>query len=189
VKSISDHWSAGVSFWYDWDTFKNISSNKGVAPAVEYNLFPYSESTRRELRSLYLLHYRDRAYVDTTLYDKIAEKLLYQSLDITLELTERWGLVETTLSAANYLHDFKKNMLSFRVNLSLRLFRGLSVDFSGQYSAVHDQIHLAKGGGSEEDILLRRKEQATNYRYSSSIGISYTFGSIYSNVVNPRFGN
>jgi hypothetical protein len=27
----------------------------------------------------------------------------------------------------------------------------------------------------------------TSYRYYSAIGVSYTFGSIYNNVVNPRF--
>ena len=35
---------------------------------------------------------------------------------------------------------------------------------------------------------LRRKAQATSYNYSISVGLRYTFGSIYSNVVNPRFG-
>jgi len=47
---------------------------------------------------------------------------------------------------------------------------------------------LAKGEASLEEILLRRKELATEYEYSLSIGLSFTFGSIYSNVVNPRFG-
>ena len=29
---------------------------------------------------------------------------------------------------------------------------------------------------------------ATNYNYRFSVGVSYTFGSIYSSIVNPRFG-
>ncbi|MFO7924858.1 MAG: hypothetical protein R6U58_14325 [Bacteroidales bacterium] len=29
----------------------------------------------------------------------------------------------------------------------------------------------------------------TQYMYFSSFGLTYTFGSIYSNVVNPRFGS
>jgi len=56
------------------------------------------------------------------------------------------------------------------------------------YSQIHNQISLPKGGATLEEILLNRKILATNYSYSMSIGFSYTFGSIYSNVVNPRFG-
>jgi hypothetical protein len=44
-------------------------------------------------------------------------------------------------------------------------------------------------GASLEDVLLMRKQLATSYEYYFSIGLSYTFGSIYSNVVNPRFGS
>jgi hypothetical protein len=47
---------------------------------------------------------------------------------------------------------------------------------------------LVKGEATLEEILLRRKELATEYEYSISVGLSFTFGSIYSNVVNPRFG-
>jgi hypothetical protein len=53
---------------------------------------------------------------------------------------------------------------------------------------IHDQISLKKGQASLESVLLRRTMLETNYQYYFSIGLSYTFGSIYSNVVNPRFG-
>jgi hypothetical protein len=43
-------------------------------------------------------------------------------------------------------------------------------------------------GASYEDILLMRKQLATSFEYYFYVGLSYTFGSIYSNVVNPRFG-
>ena len=39
-----------------------------------------------------------------------------------------------------------------------------------------------------DELLLRRTELATEFNYSLSVGFSYTFGSVYSNVVNPRFG-
>jgi hypothetical protein len=29
----------------------------------------------------------------------------------------------------------------------------------------------------------------TTYNYFAMVGLSYTFGSIYTNVVNPRFGS
>lgn len=37
-------------------------------------------------------------------------------------------------------------------------------------------------------MLRRRQALATDYEYELSIGISYTFGSIFNNIVNPRFG-
>ncbi|UCE42062.1 MAG: hypothetical protein JSV17_03545 [Candidatus Aminicenantes bacterium] len=39
-----------------------------------------------------------------------------------------------------------------------------------------------------EEVLLRQKQLATGYTYSMSVGLSYTFGSLKSKVVNPRFG-
>ncbi|MFH1686770.1 MAG: hypothetical protein ABIE70_04525 [bacterium] len=48
---------------------------------------------------------------------------------------------------------------------------------------------MRKGEASDEDVLLRRHELATSYDYYMSVGISYTFGSIYNDVVNARFGN
>jgi hypothetical protein len=38
-------------------------------------------------------------------------------------------------------------------------------------------------------ILVRMRELATGYRYYFSVGVSYSFGSIFNNVVNPRFGS
>jgi len=54
---------------------------------------------------------------------------------------------------------------------------------------VHDQLSLVKGGATTEEILLHRKELETQYRYYVSFGLTYTFGSIYNNVVNPRFSS
>ncbi|MBD3182369.1 hypothetical protein GF312_08760 [Candidatus Poribacteria bacterium] len=73
-------------------------------------------------------------------------------------------------------------------NLNIRLFEGFSIDVFGSLSRIHDQLALQKGELSQEDILLRRRELSTQYSYYGSIGLRYTFGSIFSNVVNPRFG-
>ena len=54
------------------------------------------------------------------------------------------------------------------------------------YEFIHDQVSLRKGDASIEDILLNRKEVSTTYGYETSVGITYRFGSIYNNVVNPR---
>lgn len=63
------------------------------------------------------------------------------------------------------------------------------MNFGGGASMIHDQLSLVKQNLTYDQILLQRKEIATQYEYYLSFGLSYTFGSIYNNVVNPRFGN
>ncbi|MBT5056892.1 MAG: hypothetical protein HOM68_10170, partial [Gemmatimonadetes bacterium] len=70
--------------------------------------------------------------------------------------------------------------------LSVRLFRGLSLRVEGGVDRINDQLSLAAGEASLEEILLRRRELATDYEVWGQIGFSYTFGSIYNNVVNNR---
>lgn len=189
VKSLSDHWSVGSWFYLSSSTYSNIDYKISPAPAVEFNLFPYSESTRRQLRFLYKVGYNYSDYMEETIYEKMSENLFDQSLSVTLELKEPWGSVSTTLTGSHYFHDFSKNRLVLSTDLSLRLVKGLSLNVFGRYSRIHDQLSLPKGGASYEEILLRRKELATTYSYFASIGLSYTFGSVFSNVVNPRFGS
>ncbi len=188
VKSLTDHWSLGGTLAGNSSTYRNIDWEAIVSPAVEYNLFPYSESTRRELRLLYKVNASHHDYVDTTVYGETAESLFGQSLDINLELTERWGTVRVGLEASHYFHDLEKNRLEFSTNLSLRLFRGLSLTVSGSFDRIHDQLSLPAGGATQEEIYLRLRELETEWERNVMIGLSYTFGSIYSNVVNPRFG-
>ncbi len=41
---------------------------------------------------------------------------------------------------------------------------------------------------TDEEIVVRQRQLATSFRYYTSFGISYRFGAIFNNVVNPRFG-
>lgn len=41
---------------------------------------------------------------------------------------------------------------------------------------------------NDTDILIRLRQLQSGYSYFMSVGLSYTFGSIFNNVVNPRFG-
>jgi hypothetical protein len=71
----------------------------------------------------------------------------------------------------------------------VRLVQGLSLNLSGHVSSINDQIYLPRDGASDEEILVQQRERATSYKYSVSLGLSYTFGSIFNNVVNPRFAS
>jgi len=188
VKSLSDHWSVGVSLGAASSIFKNIKFALSPAPAIEYNLFPYSQSTRRQLRFMYKIGFNTVHYREETIYNKTSENLWNESLSVTLDLREKWGSISTSLEGSHYFHDFSKNRLMLWGGISLRLLKGLNFNINVNYSRIHDQLSLARSSASLEEVLLRRKQLATTYNYYLSIGLSYTFGSIHSKVVNPRFG-
>jgi len=189
VKSISDHWSYGGSFYIGSSSFSNLDLSTTIMPGIEYDLFPYSESTRRQLRLLYSIGYNYVNYSDTTIFNLIREGHMQHSFSAAYEVVQKWGSIDVSMEYSNYLHDWSKNNLSLDGYLSLRIAKGLKVTFGGGASLIHDQLGLVKGGATAEEILLQRKELATQFQYFTSFGFSYTFGSIYNNVVNPRFGN
>ncbi|MCX7974783.1 MAG: hypothetical protein N3B16_09845 [Candidatus Aminicenantes bacterium] len=188
VKSLSDHWSVGGYLNMSSSVYNNIKFSLNPAPAIEYNVFPYSESTRRELRFLYRIGFNAVSYREETIYFKTAENLWSQSLTATLELKEPWGSWEASIRGSHYFHDFSKNRLRLSSRLYLRLFKGLAVGLNGYYDRVRDQLSLRRGEATLEEVLLRRTQLETSYEYSLSVTLNYSFGSIFSNVVNPRFG-
>jgi hypothetical protein len=56
-------------------------------------------------------------------------------------------------------------------------------------SIVRDQVFLPKGDASADDILSRRRQLQTNYNFFMGFGVTYRFGSVLNNFVNPRFNN
>jgi len=189
VRSLNDHWSVGAFFSGDTSTYHNIKMGWTPAPAIEFDLFPYSESTKKQLRFLYRLNFRNVRYRQETIFFKTRENLWQQALSVTLELRRPWGTVSTSLEGAHYLHDFSKNHVELWADISLRVFHGFNFNISGSYSRIRDQLSLARMGASLEEVLLRRRQLATTYQYYFSIGLSYRFGSVRSQVVNPRFGD
>lgn len=189
VKSLGEHWSVGGYLSLASSSYSNIQFALRPAPAVEYDFFPYSQSTRKQLRLLYKLNFNAIRYQEETIYLKTRENLWNEDLSITMELKEKWGTISASLEGSHYFHDLRKYHVQLYSEVSLRLYKGLSLDIYGSGSRIHDQLSLPKMGASLEDVLLMRKQLATSYEYYFSIGLSYTFGSIYSNVVNPRFGS
>lgn len=189
VKSLGEHWSAGVRWNLSASTQINYDLNNDLMPAIEYDLFPYSEATHRQLRILYSAGYRFSNYIDTSWYNYIKENRPRQELSIGYMVQEKWGSINLSLTGASFLHDLSKNSLEVGGSVRLRLFKGLSLNISGNAAYIGDQLNLAKGELSEAERLLRLKQQATSFDLGGSVGLNYTFGSIYNNVVNPRFNS
>lgn len=188
IRSLTDHWSIGVFTGISSESFRNIEYDISLGPGLEYNIFPYSESTRRQLSFTYMIGPTYSDYIEETIYLKDKEKLFGQELSISLELEQPWGTVNTFLSGSHYFHDFQKNKLQAGGFISVNIFKGLSLYITGSISGIHDQLSLPRGGATMEEVLLQQIQLATQYNYFGSIGLSFSFGSIYSNIVNPRFG-
>jgi hypothetical protein len=187
VKSISDHWSYGVTSRAFSSTYENNTFSIRIGPAVEYDIFPYSESTRKLLVFNYSVAYRYDRYREETIYDKMQDGLLNHSLNISYVQKTKWGSFHTTLEGSQYFRDLGKNRAELYGSIEIRIIKGLSFDMWGSYSIIHDQLSIEKGDATAEEILLRQRQLATTYNYYVSIGFSYSFGSIYNNIVNPRF--
>lgn len=186
--SINNHWSwgLGTSLWSS--SYSNIDLATVFFSAIEYNIFPYSQSNQRQLRLNYRISPTHHKYVSETIFFETKEGLVSQELSGTFSIIEPWGNTSITLSGANFFHDMKKYELEIFGNISWKIVKGLSVSVYGGYSKIRNQISLPRGGASLEEVLLRRRLLETGYSYWGGLGISYSFGSIYNNIVNPRFG-
>ena len=186
VKSLSNHFSTGVFGYYLNDTFRNYRSFFNFSPALEYNLFPYSEVLTREITLAYKIGYNFYEYFEKTIYGFLNQEMFNQSLTLNLRYREKWGSIYSYLVASQFLDQPDQNRLTLNNNINLRIIRGLSLRISGNFQLIRDQINLPQGEASIEDLLLRQRQISTNFQNRISLGLSYTFGSIFNNIVNTR---
>ena len=69
----------------------------------------------------------------------------------------------------------------------MRVFKGFNFNVSGSYTITRNQINLPAGDVSLEELLLQQQQLQSGFNYFASVGFSYSFGSIYNTIVNPRF--
>jgi hypothetical protein len=186
VKSLDEHWSAGI-FISSWrNTVENIQWGNRLNAALEFNFFPYSMTHIKEFTIGYTIGPRMLNYQQETIFDQSEEQLLSQSLAIHYDQLQTWGRIEADLAGFHYFHDWSKNRFELETNLYLRIVKGLFFKFSAEAQLIHDQLFLPKGDASLEEILLERKALATDFEFNIQFGLSYTFGSLSNNIVNTR---
>ena len=185
--SVTDHFSLGASLEIAQQTFRNQDLRYQLRAAFEYNLFPYAEATRRELSFRYGVGVTGYRYSDTTIFNKIRETLPTHFFELSYRTRQPWGSANVNIEHRNFLTDASKRTTAVNAGFSVRLFKGLSVNAGGGYEWIHDQVYLPRGEQDAVDVLLRRRALLTGFQYNTRFGVSYTFGSIFNNVVNPRF--
>ena len=189
VKGLTNHWSVGGLGALTSEIFSNYDLRTRLAPAIEYNLFPYPESTRRILTLLYSAGVETANYREETIYSKTSETLVEHRFETSLGMRQPWGEANASVEISQYLNRAGKYRVSASGGIEVRLFKGFTVGFNGEASRRRDQLSLRRGDASNEEILVKQRELATGYQYQTFFGVSYSFGSIFNNVVNPRFRN
>jgi hypothetical protein len=188
VKSLTTHWSAGTRVTAGSQSTQNQDLALTVAPGIEYDLFPYSESTRRLFALQYLLTATRFDWTAVTLFNETSESHPGHSIVVNVQTNQPWGNVRLNVSLNQYLHDTGKYNVQVGGNGQWRIFRGFSINAGGNYTRVRDQLFLPRGTLTDDQILTQQQQLATGYRYFMNFGINYRFGSVNNNVVNPRFG-
>lgn len=187
IRSIDNHWSAGLFATYLTRNDQNIRHQVEFLPGIEYSLLPYDIATRKEIKFSYRLGYSYQEYYDETIFNKLEEHLLNHRVTASISIEQPWGSISSGLIGSHYFHDFEKRRAEFFGNFSVRLFEGFSLNAGASFEMIQDQLSLRLGDASLEDVLLRQREISTDFEFSAFIALSYTFGSDFANIVNTRF--
>ena len=189
VKSKGEHFSIGGRVNYTQSTSQNYDGRYKFSPCIEYNIFPYSESSEHRFSLLYGVSANYNDYTDTTVYFKKSEFFFSHLLDVSYQNLQTWGSFSFSIYGDQILDidDLKKYNIGISSNISWNIAKGLALNFGGYIDLDRAQIHLPLNGATYEEIILRQKELESNYFYYLSFGLSYNFGSMKNNIVNPRF--
>ena len=187
VISISDHWSVGAFGNLGTSTFGNYDFYWSFQPAIEFNFFKYEESAKKQLILSYRNGLRFNDYIERSVYAKDDELLWQHSILLGGSIRQEWGNINGEASFDQFLHDTTLNALNFYLGANVRLFKGFNFNVGGNYSITRNQINLPAGNVSLEELLLQQQQLESGYNYWFNVGVSYSFGSIYNTIVNPRF--
>ena len=187
VKSVGEHVGIGFGGSAITSNFRNQDLTLRGAPAIEYNFFPYSESTRRQFTVTYTAGYNAFRYIEPTIFDRMEEHRTNHAVQSSFLVNEPWGESEVTLEFSQFLDQPDQRRLVLYGELDIRLFRGFFLRFDADSSLIRDQIYLPRRDATDAEILVRQRQLATDYEWQFRIGFTYSFGSIFNNVVNSRF--
>lgn len=186
VRSLTEHWSVGTRLTGGRSEFRNQQAHAGAEISAEYNVFPWRDATSRQLIALVALGGRYFDYDEITIFEQTVETRPVARVIVAGESRQQWGTLDAALRYTHYLHDAARYNVSFNGRAQIRLTRGLALELRGDAAKVNDQLYLPRGAASDDEVLTRQRALATAFRLGGSIGLSFTFGSIYNTIVNPR---
>lgn len=189
VKSLDAHWSTGLNAEAGQSDFSNQKLYVRGSLSAEYNFFPWSKATEKQFVAIYAVGAQHYRYQEQTIYFLDRETRPHHQFVLAATTRQPWGSLNLQARASQYLHDGSKQNLSISGGTDVRLSRGLSVNLYAYASRVRDQLYIAAGSLTRDEVLTQQRALATSYDYGMSVGISYTFGSLFNVIVNPRLDN
>jgi hypothetical protein len=187
VGSINDRWSWAYDARFSQSTFSNYKLRSEVSLGIEYNIYPYKEVNNNLFTISYVLAAKDQRYYDSTIYDKLQERVYTQGVRVNMTKNQKWGNLSIGLFGEHFLNDWDFFNLGINAFTNVRITGGLSFFVSAFGGVTRDQIFLPKGSASPQEVLARQRQLASGYNFFTSFGINYRFGSRLNNFVNPRF--
>ena len=134
----------------------------------------------------YGLDVRANKYYDSTIYFLKDQILSGHIAQAALSFNQKWGTFSSTIAYINYFKDASLNNISDSLKFYIRITGGLFFNVYTYGSRVRDQVYLVKGSAAIQDVLTRRRQLASEYNFSSGIGLNFRFGSKLNNFVNAR---
>lgn len=186
VRNSGAHWSTGVIGNLGHTDYANQNAYARLGATVEYSIFPWSEATSRQLVAAWQVAVQHFDYIQTTIYNKDRETRPHHQAIIAGSTRQPWGNIDVSANWSQYLNDLSKSNMGVSGSATLRITRGLALNLGGFASRVRDQLYLARGEVTDEQILTQQRALATSFVRGGSLSVSYTFGSIYNTIVNPR---
>jgi hypothetical protein len=187
VRSVSDHISVGVDAGGSNSVQNNQRGRVRMAPAVEYNYFPYAQATRRQFIAHYQVGVEYSDYYSETIFGVTDETVPVHQFAVQYRAREQWGNAGFGVQTSQYLHQGGLYNFGISGEMNYRVLRGLELQVAAGAAWVNDDIHTPAADIPDEDILLGRQTLPSSYRYQASVGFNFRFGSALANVVNTRF--
>ena len=189
VKSLSPKFSLGAFTNISRSTYYDYNLKLRFEPAIEYNFYPYDESSKHRLSMLYGVGFGYNDYIDSTIYLKTEETFPLQQVEVKYNNLQKWGSIGLNLYSYQIIdiEDMDKYYFNHSADIDWKVVKGLSVNLWTWVTLNRAQIYLVKDDVSCEDILTRQRELESNYKVYFNFGLSYTFGSTKNNIVNSRF--
>ena len=185
--SVGKKLAVGYFSTYFSSTVQNLVNSTSFYPTIEYNFFPYDEATHRQLRLNYRIGGRYVDFYTITYLNKLNDWYFLHSLVLSYKQVEKWGSFKCDIGTFQYFSKEKFYRVNISPNISWNIARGLNWNFGGNFSIVNDQYFLRKDDVSADAILLGQAQLKSSFSYYIYTGISFSFGSMYNNVVNVRF--
>ncbi len=198
VKSLNSHWSVGGQASFNHSTYSNTDARLSFRPAVEYSFFKYKDAVKKSITLFYSIGPSLNNYIDSGYYDKPEHLLFEQSLSLNVGFLQKWGNVNLEASYNNFLNTFSlndvkikgRNINTFSIGgfIEVRIIKGLSLNVSANANFTKGIYpNIPRKFFSRDDLLTNTRQYPTEKGLYTYFGINYRFGSIYNNVVNPRF--